>query len=129
MQNSEPDNGVIITFCENYLHIMHPDNFVLLSEAIEGLWQNLYKACAAYHCNRVLNEGPVDLSQLRAFDSYTAGSHAGEIEGLRMACLFYDYEPDERAEFFKAVAANRGAQVEFFTDREDALKWLAGAEG
>jgi hypothetical protein len=76
----------------------------------------------------VLNEGHVDLSKLRAFDSYSAGTKAGEIEGLRMAVLFHGYEPDERAEFFKIVASNRGAKVEFFNDRREALEWL-GVEG
>ncbi len=124
MQNSEFDNGVVITFHDGYLHIMHPDNFVLLSKDLEGLWQNLFKACRAHECNRVLNEGRVDLSRLRAFDSYSAGTQAGEIQGLRMAILFASYEPDERAEFFKTVASNRGAKVEFFDDRAEALKWL-----
>ena len=124
MPNREPENEVVITFHDGYLHIMHPDKFVILSKDIEALWQNLFEACRNYRCNRVLNVGQVDLSQLRAFDSYSAGTQAGEIQGLRMACLFHGYEPDERAEFFKTVASNRGAKVDFFTDRAAALEWL-----
>ena len=128
MQNSESDKGVVITFCDGYVHISHPDNFVILSEDIEGLWKNLTVACRTYNCSRVLNEGKIDLSKLRAFDSFSAGSQAGEIEGLRMACLFKNYQPDEKFEFFKTVAANRGAKVEFFLDKAEALKWLGASE-
>jgi hypothetical protein len=124
MQNSQSYKGVEFTFREGYVHITHPDNFVILSEDLEKLWVNLAAACRAFDCNRVLNEGNLDLSKLRAFDSYTAGAQAGEIRGLRMACLFHDFQPDEKAEFFQTVAANRGAKVKFFTDRAEALKWL-----
>jgi hypothetical protein len=129
MPESEPDNGVVITFHDGYLHITHPENFVVLSEEIEGLWQNLAEACRAFGCNRVLNEGNVDLSKLKSYDTYIAGSQAGGIRGLRMACLFYGFEPDEQSEFFKTVASNRGAKVEFFRDRAEALKWLGVTEG
>ena len=124
MQNSESDNGVVITFRTRYLHITHPDNFVILSNDIVRLWSNLAAACRTYNCNLVLNEGNIDFSQLRAFDSYHAGSQAGEINGLRMACLFTGFQPDEKSEFFKMVAGNRGAKVEFFNDKTEALKWL-----
>jgi hypothetical protein len=128
MQNSETDNGVVITYRDPYLHITHPDDFVILSEHIDVLWHNLSEACSAHDCRRVLNEGNIDFSQLRAFDSYSAGFQAGEIEGLRMACLFPKYQPDEKFEFFQTVASNRGAKIEFFTDRAEALKWL-GVDG
>jgi len=124
MPESEPDREVVITFRDEYIHISHPDNFVILPEAIEGLWQNLAEACKAFGCNRVLNEGSVDLSRLRDFDTYNAGTQAGLIRGLRMACLFPNYVPDEQSEFFKMVASNRGAKVEFFNDRAEALEWL-----
>jgi hypothetical protein len=124
MQKSVPDSDVKITFRDDYLHITHPDNFVILPEDLNGLWLNLAEACKAHGCNRVLNEGNLDLSKLRAFDSYSAGSHAGEIRGLRMACLFPNYQHDEKSEFFKTVAANRGAKVEIFTEKAEALKWL-----
>lgn len=124
MKNFESENGVAITLRDGYLQITHPDNFVVLSEEIEVLWRNLAEACRVFECRRVLNEGSVDLSRLRAYDSYNAGSHAGEIRGLRMACLFPGYEPNDMAELFKTVASNRGARVEFFTDRAAALEWL-----
>ncbi len=128
MRNLELNRDVEINFRGNYLHITHPDNFVILPEDLEILWFNLAAACQTHDCNRVLNEGNIDLSKLRAYDSYNAGTQAGEIRGLRMACLFPNFQPDEKSMFFKTVAANRGARVEFFTDRTEALKWLGVLE-
>ncbi len=124
MQNSESNKDFVITFREGYLHITHPASFVVLPEYIESLWANLFEACRKYNCNRILNEGHLDFSKLRAFDSYSAGSQAGEIVGLRMACLFQDYTLDEKGAFFQMVASNRGSTIEFFTDKTEALKWL-----
>ena len=125
MKKAEETNQVVeINFRGQYLHITHPDNFVLLPEELDDLWQNLANACKTHDCRKVLNEGNLDFSKIRAYDSYSAGSHAGEIRGLRMACLFPNYKPDEQSEFFKTVAANRGATIELFTDRDAALKWL-----
>ena len=129
MQNSESDIGVVITFQDGYLHITHPVNFVVQPQDIEGLWANLFKACQKFDCRKILNEGHLDLSRLRAFDSYNAGSQAGEIVGLRMACLFHGYTLDEKGEFFQMVASNRGSTIKFFTDKTEALKWLGVEAG
>jgi hypothetical protein len=128
MQNLESNNGVVITFRDGYLHITHPDNFVILPGDLEGLWNNLAEACKMFDCPLVLNEGNIDLSKLKAFDTYYAGTQAGEIDCLRMACLFTNHQLDEKSEFFKSVAAHRGALVEFFTDRAEALEWLGVSE-
>ena len=57
-------------------------------------------------------------------DAYDAGSKAGNVAPLRIACLFYNYIPDETTKFFKMVAANRGVLIEYFTDQVEALQWL-----
>jgi hypothetical protein len=128
MQNLKPYKGVEITFRQGYVHITHPENFVVLPADLDTLWMNVANACRIYDCNRVLNEGRVDFSHLRVFDSYNAGYQAGEIRGLRMACLFYDHTPDEKTEFFITVASNRGAIIKYFNDRAEALKWLGVEE-
>jgi hypothetical protein len=61
---------------------------------------------------------------MTAMDAYDAGNKAGEVAPLRLACLFYDYSPDETSSFFQTVALNRGVSVEYFTDSMEALRWL-----
>ncbi|MBS1792465.1 MAG: hypothetical protein JSS81_01355 [Acidobacteria bacterium] len=124
MPESDLTKGVEIELCDGYLHITHPEGFIVSAEALEPLWANLADACRRHRCKKVLNEGRLDFSRLRTYDSYQSGSYAGEIRGLQMACLFYGFIPMDKAEFFKTVASNRGARIDFFEDRASALKWL-----
>ena len=47
---------------------------------------------------------------------------------LSVALCFFDYERDELSEFLKTVALNRGTNIEFFLNVDDAKKWL-GVDG
>ena len=46
------------------------------------------------------------------------------LTGVSLACCFYGCAPDQQTHFFKDVAQNRGVRVEFFDEREAALRWL-----
>ena len=46
------------------------------------------------------------------------------LAGVSLACCFYGYKPDDKSQFFKDVAQNRGVRVEFFGERGAALRWL-----
>jgi len=47
---------------------------------------------------------------------------------MKLAICIYEYIPDETTQFFKNVAYNRGATIEFFNDKKKALAWLGIAE-
>jgi hypothetical protein len=58
-------------------------------------------------------------------DAYQSGAQAAEsIPGMTLAIYIHDYIPDEITQFFKNVAFNRGARIEFFNDKQKALAWL-----
>lgn len=48
-------------------------------------------------------------------------------DGVTELSCFYGYRPDEKSRFFKDVAQNRGVRVEFFGERDAALRWLGVA--
>ena len=124
MQNSEPKNDFEIAFHGDYLHVLHPDNFEISPETNQKIWQAINAACKNHKCLRVLSEGKINQRKMKTWNAHESGSQAGGIRGLRLACLFYGYEPDEMSEFFQTVSANRGVKVEFFTDKSAALEWL-----
>jgi hypothetical protein len=63
-------------------------------------------------------------------DSFGLGSLAGSmLTGVSLACCFYGYTPDQQTQFLKDVAQNRGVRVEFFDNREAALRWLGWVRG
>ena len=51
------------------------------------------------------------------------------LTGVSLACCFYGYAPDQQTHFFKDAAQNRGVRVEFFDEREAALRWLGVGAG
>lgn len=114
-----------IEFVDGYIHIQHSDNFEITPKILEKLWDDLAQACQTYNCNKVLAEGPVKRRQISTADAFFSSEKAvTSIRGLKLACYFYNYKPDDISEFFKTVIQNRGGKAEFFTNKESALKWL-----
>jgi len=73
----------------------------------------------------VLIEGTVAARRMGNMDSFGAGALAGSmLTGVSLACCFYGYAPDDQSRFFRDVAQNRGVRVDFFNEREAALRWL-----
>ena len=113
-----------ITFRGSYIHVQLAENFEINPSGMETVWKATAEACQKYSCYKVLSEGNIRSRKLKAWDAYSSGSQASEISGLRHACLFYNYKPDDMSEFFKTVSSNRGSYIDFFTDKTKALKWL-----
>lgn len=113
-----------IEFRGSYLHVKLPPGFEITPEKTTILWLTIGDACQEYVCKRVLVEGTISSRQMTMADVYDSGKGVGDIGGLRLACLFYDYPSDETTDFFKMVASNHGVLVEFFNDRTEALRWL-----
>jgi hypothetical protein len=128
MRNLELSPDFEITFRGDYLHVQHPDNFEISPESNQKLWIALETACQTHKCHRVLSEGKINLRKMKAWNVVDSGTQASVIRGLKIALLFYNYQPDEISGFFKTVSANRGVKVEFFTDKNAALDWLGVKE-
>lgn len=115
-----------ITFHNNYIQVQHPEDYTITPENQRKLWLALAAACKKYQCRRVIALAPAppkrSMNTMDAFDSAMQAIQAAR--GMSLACCFTGYQPDETSEFFKTVAHNRGVKVEFFTDQEQAFKWL-----
>ncbi len=124
MRQLDPSTDFEITFRGSYVHILLADIYEITPPGVEKMWQATIEACRKYNCNKVLSEGNIHARKLKAWDAYSSGSQASEVPGLRHACLFYNYQPDDMSEFFKTVSSNRGTSIEFFKVKSEALKWL-----
>jgi hypothetical protein len=108
-----------------YLHARLAPNYVISREGMDMFWKAISKVCKEYECWRVLSEGSVSKSHMSTMDVFESGSYAAKsVRGLSLACCYNGYVPDELTEFFKNVAHNRGARVEYFSSRKRALEWL-----
>jgi hypothetical protein len=116
-----------LNFLGTHIGIEHPADYEITPESQQQLWLAIGEACEKYSCWRVLAESPTppkrNMSQIDAFRS--AMQAAKISNNLRVAIILQNYNPDETTEFFINSAYNTGVRIEFFTDRETALKWLA----
>ena len=114
-----------IEYCGDYLHVRLADNYEITPEGMRRFWSELRAACAQTKCNCVLSEGVVAKRRMITLDAFESGAQATKsCVGLKLACVFYGYVPDELTRFFQTVGANRGARLECFSCVEEALKWL-----
>jgi hypothetical protein len=114
-----------LEFNGKYIHIIHTPDYEISPESNDKMWKTLSEACRKYKCLKVFAEGPTKKRRLSSLDAFQSGSQASEsMPGLKLAICIYEYTPDETTEFFKNVAYNRGARIEFFNDKQKALAWL-----
>jgi len=114
-----------LEFNGKYIHIIHAPDYEISPESNEKMWKTLSQACNKYKCLKVLAEGPSQKRTITSLDAYQSGAQAADsVPGLKLAICIYEYIPDETTQFFKNVAFNRGANIEFFNDKKKALAWL-----
>ena len=109
----------------DYLHVALAPGYELRAQGATELMKSVSDVCARHGQRRVLIEGTVAARRMATMDSYAIGALAGSmLAGVSLACCFYGYQPDDKSQFFKDVAQNRGVRVEFFGERDEALRWL-----
>jgi hypothetical protein len=115
-----------LDFVRNYLWIQHTADYEITLEGQCQLWAAIGEACAKYHCWRVLAECPTPPRQhLSQSGALKSAMHAAKASRqLRVACVFPEYEKDEITELLINTAYNMGVRIEYFAEREAAIKWL-----
>lgn len=127
--NDEMSTDFTIEFRGDYIYVRHAADFEITPESTAKLWSALAEECGAYNCRRVLREGKFSLRKMNWLSAYDSAIQAANvIPGLRVACCFENYVEDELTKFFKMAASNRGVDIEFFSDRQEALCWLGVEE-
>lgn len=114
-----------LEFKDDHLHITHDKNFEITPDRMESFWGYLREQCENHDCTSILIEADEPTRNMDTVAAFTSGVEVASIApNLWMALCFQGYEPDEMSELFRQAARNRGANVEFFTDRKAALSWL-----
>jgi hypothetical protein len=110
---------------DSYIHIQNAPDYEITPEGTEKMWMALAAACQKHNCLRALAEGRIASREMSMKKAFESGEYiAKTIPGLKFACCLEGYTADIVTDFFKLVATNRGAEVEFFSDRAEALRWL-----
>lgn len=108
-----------------YIHLLHEPNFEVTRESMGVVWAELSAMCNKASCNIVLVEAPSPKRRMDTTAAFEVATRIAQIApGIKLAMVLLDYQTDELTEFFKTVARNRGARVEYFSEKEEALEWL-----
>lgn len=116
------------TLQPGYLHVELAPGYEIRPEGTRQLTLAISDVCARRDVRRVLIEGSVAKREMGTMDSFGLGSLMGSmLTGMHVAMCLYGYAPDGQSQFFRDVAQNRGVRVDFFTERDAALRWLGVA--
>jgi len=118
-----------IEFRGDYLHIRHAPGHEIDREAMIELWEAVNEASRIHKCRLIFSEGEIAVRKPKILPAFEAAKMISTTQhGFRIACYFKGHEQSEVTDFFKTAAANRGMQIEYFSDREAAFRWLGVKE-
>lgn len=110
----------------DYLLVQHPSEIEISTAVANEFWTTLAAACKTTAYKHVLCEGRIARRTMKMFEVFDTAAMAGRASlGLKMACVFENYVPDDRTALFKMAALRHGAMVDFFSSREEAIAWLS----
>ena len=115
-----------LDFLGDYIRIQLPANYEITPESRQLFWEAIGEAHKKYNCFRVLAESPTPPKRnMTQADSLRSALLAAKTSReLRVAFFFPGYITDEITEFFITAAYKMGIRIEFFKEREMAIKWL-----
>jgi len=114
-----------ISVHEGHLLVKLARDFVIAPEAVARQLRAIADAVKKHGIRKVLIEGRIAGREMGTMSAFDAGSLAADLlAGVSIAICLSDHVPDEKTQLFKDTAQNRGARIEFFSDRDEALRWL-----
>ena len=112
-------------FKGDHLHLVHEDDYEITAAGVKSFWGHLLEQCDNHGCASVLVEANAPTPRVDSIAAFTSGVVVTSIApNIRVALCCRGYERDGITALFRQAARNRGASVEFFSDREAALVWL-----
>ncbi|MGD9590154.1 MAG: hypothetical protein AB7Q37_12555 [Pyrinomonadaceae bacterium] len=109
---------------EDHIRIELGPDFEVKPEYEDAFWQRLGDACQKYDTRRVLVEGFVPNGERTTDEIISAGRRTSAIPHLWLAFHLENFERNEQSELYEVIAASSGVRVKFFSDAENALRWL-----
>jgi hypothetical protein len=115
-----------LEYTDDYIYLKYPADYEITPESLRQKWAAVGEACKKYNCYHVLSEALTPPKRnMSTKDAFMAALQAVNVSrDLYMACYFPGYKTDEKTQTFMTVAQNRGINIRFFTNRDQALKWL-----
>ena len=114
-----------LTLHPEYVHVLLAPDYEVRPEGTTQLTLAISDVCSRQGQRRVLIEGRIARRHMGTLDSFGFGSLMGSmLRGTSIACCLYGYTTDQQSQLLKDVSGNRGVRLEFFSERQAALRWL-----
>jgi hypothetical protein len=118
------DRGFGVQFRDDHVHVELGKGFKVEPGNRQELWNVIGDACEKHDTRRVLVEGFLPSGERETSDVIDAGRKTATVPKLWLAFAVADFQPTAQTELYQTIAASQGVRVKFFTNREQALKWL-----
>jgi hypothetical protein len=118
------DRGFGVQFRDDHVHVELGKSFKVETGNRQELWNVIGDACEKHDTRRVLVEGFLPSGERETSDVIDAGRKTATVPKLWLAFAIADFQPTAQTELYQTIAASQGVRVKFFTNREQALKWL-----
>ena len=113
-----------VTFEENFVHIRHDPGVASATEEVKDALLRAIELGGENGFFRILAEADQPIRHLTRQAVEMFVQRLAFIPGLKVACCFRSHAPDGLSDYYIDLARKNGASVRFFTDREEALRWL-----
>jgi hypothetical protein len=113
-----------VTFESNYVHIRHEPGVSSSADEVRDALLRAIELCGAHGFFRILAEADEPLHHLTREAVEAFVQRLAFIPGLKVACCFRRHTPDAMSQYYIDLARQHGTSVRFFTDSDEALRWL-----
>jgi hypothetical protein len=102
------------------------DGTNLETEEIQSIVQTLLQRLKESGKNKILIDRSHNYTSKSLTTLYSEASHFQKLggAGFRVAVIAPNFYNDDNAKFYETVAHNRGFNVKYFPNKEDALQWI-----
>lgn len=113
----------IVQFRENHFSILISDDYSEGCKSEEEVWKTVGELNKKVKCRKVVARLSTADFPDTLIEAYNFGAQACYcVPGIKLAIVCEKH--DDASDFLKIVILNRGGSVEFFSNEEEALRWL-----
>ena len=106
-----------------YVQIERPSGYEVTWSSQTASLKEISCRCDEAGCRKVMVFGPSTRVKLSIKEFYKLGKEIGRLH-LQVAVVGSHDASSEDTEFLEMVAITRGGSIQFFSNEEDAKKWL-----
>lgn len=113
-----------VTFRDDHVHVQLGGGATPDPDLPKDYWEALEHICKQHDCKRILVEGTAPKFEMDAASVVEAGQRTAAVPNTWLAFHLDNHEPNEQSELYETIATTKGVRVKFFSDRDEALRWL-----